>query len=179
MARLLVTTLVLILAGATVYFLILPQWEGIGATKVEIGRLQGMVDELAQLAERRDALRDVYGSISEEDRKRLAMIVPLQPDTAASVVDFEIIAQRNTVTLQSISFLDSKSRAAPLAPTAPQGYGTIPLSLSVRGTYESFLRFLDDLEHNLRVVDVTAIAFGGTTGNVVSASLNGVMFYRR
>lgn len=179
MPRLLVTILFLILGGAAVYFLILPQWGHLTATKTEIERLGGMIDELTQLSEQRDTLRSAYGSISGEDRERLAMVVPLQPDTAASVVDFEIIAQRNSIALQSINFLDEKARAAPLAPAKPQGYGTVPLSLSVRGTYESFLRFLGDLEHNLRLVDITAMAFGGTTGNVVTASLSGVMFYRR
>jgi hypothetical protein len=51
-----------------------------------------------------------------------------------------------------------------VAPTADTNYGTWNLQFSTEGTYSNFLSFVQDLEKNLRIVDISSIEFSSDTG---------------
>ena len=46
-------------------------------------------------------------------------------------------------------------------------YGEWDLRFSTEGTYSDFLSFLNDLESNLRIVDISSIAFSSDTSSSV------------
>jgi len=43
--------------------------------------------------------------------------------------------------------------------SAPQDYGIWDLEFSTTGSYDNFINFINDLEHNLRIVDISSIDF--------------------
>ena len=49
-------------------------------------------------------------------------------------------------------------------------YGILDLEFSTQGTYDNFLSFLNDLEHNLRIVDISSIEFSSDTGSSTTSS---------
>ena len=89
------------------------------------------------------------------------------------ILEIEQIASPYGMTLTGIQYnaTDSSTTTAANAPIVaggqasgvtagtPSGYGTFNLEFSTSGTYDNFLNFTKDLESNLRIVDISSIAF--------------------
>ena len=53
-------------------------------------------------------------------------------------------------------------------------YGIFPIEFVVDGNYDTFLAFLKDLEHNLRLVDIKSVSFVVPSAAATSAVSSGV-----
>jgi hypothetical protein len=91
------------------------------------------------------------------------------------IIDITNIAKAEGLTLTNISISgpDTTGGKAVAGALGPQEspYGTVAFSFGIATTYEKFKQFLSDLEHSLRVMDITGITFGE------SSSVTGVTVY--
>lgn len=179
MSRLSLTLLFLVFAAATAYFVLLPQWQGISDIRLDLRRLGEMRSDLRLLSEKRDALRQAYAGIPASDREKLDEVAPAVPATSEAIVAFETMAQRAGVSLDSLSFTGSRSKpGGAVDESQVKGFGAIPLSFAIRGSYESVGRFLTHLERSQRLVDVTAMNFSSSPG-ILSVAFTAQMYYRQ
>lgn len=189
MSRISVAVILLALAGLVIYFGDMRQWQIIQESRKEIARLQNVGDELVRLERKRDELTEEYNRISQENLDKLDSIIPATTQTSATLVDFESIAEKNGVLVQTVDFSSGKGGAVDANLAQNSIYKAIPLSMSVLGHYESLVNFLRDLERNLRLVDINEVGFGvagglaGQTGTSVAAKnitaqLRGMMYYQ-
>lgn len=179
MSRFSVAVVVVFLAVATVFFVVLPQWRGIGSLRAEIGGLEALNDELAKIADQRDLLTKEYNAISDEDLAKLRSIAPANSDNSTVLVDFEALAQKNNLVLSQVDFNAGEKNQIAGAAARSRVFGAIPVTLALRGSYEGFRGFLQALERNLRVMDVSEINFSGGDGKSLSTSVRGRIYYRR
>ena len=61
--------------------------------------------------------------------------------------------------------LPPRPSASPGTGSTQDDLGSVDLSFSVSGSYETFLAFLRDLERSLRLVDVTKLSFNAASSN--------------
>lgn len=182
MSRLTVGIILLFLAVGAVFFLVVPQWTAVVAVRDSIARLQNLNDELTGLGEQRDALTARYNAISSDDLEKLDALAPRDSANAGVLANFDALASANGLALERVDFMGSDADAAAAPALALPGsrlYGAIPVTLSLRGNYEGFRKFLADLERNLRLMDVSEINLGIGAGSNIAATVRGRIYYRR
>ena len=67
---------------------------------------------------------------------------------------------------------DGSSVAGGTATKSNQNYGTWDLEFSTEGSYQNFLSLLEDLENNLRIVDISSIQFSSESVNTKASNDN-------
>jgi hypothetical protein len=127
------------------------------------------------LQKTRDLLIDKYKNIKQEDKDRLNHFLPRSISNIELILEIEKIANLHGMPIKDIKF-DSKSLkdasasgAVVVAESDPSkylSYGIFPMEFTVEGDYNKFLSFLVDLEHNLRLVDVTDISFSASNNTI-------------
>lgn len=178
MSRLTAAIILFALTAGAVFFFIMPQWQMVTATRSAIGELEALHRELLELAASRDALMTAYNAIPEADLEKLRAITPASRETSSVLADFEQLAVEHTLSLDQVDFIAQKDASTVALPKAG-AYGTIPVSLRLRGPYEGFREFLAALERNLRLVDVDEFAITASQIGQSPVTLKGVIYYRR
>lgn len=131
-----------------------------------------------QLKAVRDELLVRYNSFTTSDLLRLERMLPDNVDNIRLVIEIEKIASQYGMALRDVAFetVQAEDPAAALQEGAfvtetpesllldSRDYGTFSLSFTTRGTYANFVRFLGDLERNLRIVDIDSIKFSSEEG---------------
>lgn len=179
MSRLIIAILLLLISAAAVFFFVMPQWKEVQKIKADISGLEALHKELADLASSRDSLVQQYNSVDERDLKKLEAIVPKGRLTASVLTDFEIMAQKNGLSLERVDFSENKETSSGALPKpSTSSYSVMPASLTLKGGYENFREFLKTLELNLRLVDVEEVAFSVVENKDFPITIKGRIYYR-
>ncbi len=141
------------------------------------------LDNSTELQKTRDQLVDVYKNIKQEDKDRLAHFLPNTVNNIRFILEIEQIANLHSMPIENIKFQAQES--IPEAPKGANGtvitsnnpaialpYGIFPVEFTTTGSYEAFGQFLQDIEHNLRLVNVKSISFTTPTQQQAIADPN-------
>lgn len=120
------------------------------------------IEKAREIELARTGLLAKYNSIAAADRERLEKMLPDHSDTVRLVIDINTIAAANNITLKKITVVSgvssASSRQDAIGPREAL-YETIELNFGLSGSYEAFRLFLEDLERNLRLIDVVSVRF--------------------
>jgi len=151
------------------FFVIDPFYADVKQLRTDVGVYNKALDNSAELQKTRDSLIESYKKISQEDKDRLFHFLPSTISNIELILEIEKIANLHGMPIGDIKFdtksLDSSnsSNKGVVASGSSSGgnlpYNTFPMNFVIEGEYETFLSFLNDLEHNLRLVDVKSISF--------------------
>jgi len=140
-----------------------------------------------ELQKTRDSLIAVYKSIKQEDKDRLNHFLPSTISNIELILEIEKIANLHGMPIGDIKFEsknleDSNSVSDNNTVTVSSSggnssYGIFPMEFIIEGKYETFLSFLKDLEHNLRLVDIKSISFSVPT-QLSSAQADDLNIYK-
>ncbi|MBI1975446.1 MAG: type 4a pilus biogenesis protein PilO [Candidatus Vogelbacteria bacterium] len=158
MRRLLGPFVLIILAIGLYYFFTRPILAEVRALHDEQASFDQALNNAKELQAVRDALRDRYNSISRVNLQKLDRLLPDSIDNVRLIIDIENIARRHGLAPRSVAIKESEARPGTAADDG-RPYHSVVLAFSVTGTYETFKRFLADLERSLRLVDVVGISF--------------------
>ncbi|MCX6757392.1 MAG: hypothetical protein NTZ44_00710 [Candidatus Nomurabacteria bacterium] len=167
----------IILIGISIgcFFMFLnPFYTEIKNSKTTIASYDEALNNSKALEAQRDILATKYNSIDTENLRKLAVLLPDGVDNIRLILEIENIASPYGMVLKDVKY----STVAPETAVTGQGkslksaalvrkdYGNWDLEFSTEGTYQNFLNLLKDLEHNLRIVDISSINFSSDTGGV-------------
>ncbi len=118
-----------------------------------------------------------YNNISQNDRDRLDKIVPNSVDNIRLIIDLNGVALKHGFSLQKIktSVPDSagtKQNPGQAVATANQSSNpgpkldTVNIGFEVSAPYIQFKGFMQDLEADLRLLDVTSLSMAATDSGV-------------
>ena len=145
---------------ALIFWAAKPLLKEISTLRVERGGIYNTLSELRSLQETRDNLLSTYNSISKSDIDKLNQVMPQVTDTGGILVSLEKISQDRGVRLRKAEFkTDQDNKNVKTIQASNSMFNTIDLSLIVSASYDSFKSFLNALEKNSRVIDVTDISF--------------------
>ncbi len=136
------------------------------------------LDNSYALEKERDALLAKKSAISEDNLEKIEKLLPQNVDNIRLILEIQEMAQPFGMTLKDIKYNVVKETTenegavaqAAVAKTAPKDYGVFDLEFSTSGTYDNFLRFTKTLESNLRIVDISSIAFSSSNIAVTGAT---------
>jgi Tfp pilus assembly protein PilO len=111
-----------------------------------------------EVKQRFNDLTGQKNSIPKQDKEKLEKLLPDNVDNIKLIVEFNEIAQKRRLSLKNMSVVGFAKSTDTIGPDKTP-YGVLSLKFSVNTTYETFLSFVDDLERNLRLVDITDISF--------------------
>ena len=155
----LITPLVLLGLAVAVFFVGgTPFYQDVQKLKAEGLLFDEASASAQQLIARRNSLLDVEKGFSEEDRVRLEKMLPFHPDNIKLTRDLDVLAARYGMSISRVQVvLPADTTSGTLGDTKPYGFADI--SFSTSGSYRSFSSLIQDIERNLRLLDVRSVAF--------------------
>ncbi len=163
---------ILIGIAVTGFFMITnPLYKDVLQLREQMASYNEALDNSKVLENERDKLTKKYNAIDPGDLVKLQKLLPDNVDNIRLILEIEKIASPYGMILKDVKYdIISKSEAknaGVIQPSEAQSqtkdYGTWSLEFSIQGSYNSFLNFLKDLENNLRIVDVSSIAFSSVS----------------
>jgi len=157
----LITPIILIVISALAFFFYVnPTYKDIRDVSSEIERYDDALNNARDLAGVRDALLLKYNSITSNDLDRLEKLLPDHVDNVRLILDIDSIAARYGISLQNVS-VNIAEEGSDITTSAQRsdGVGEITLGFSIISSYNTFTQFLNDIEDNLRLVDVESVSF--------------------
>ncbi len=193
MARNFLGILLILAAIGTAIFWTNPLWVSVGGLRGEKAELEGAVQRFQDLKKTRDDILATYNAINPADLARLEGLLPKSENIGTLLINVEKLAGDSGVSLKQINIQSSTSgRDAPLPPREEsekiEGEGApvlavasrmLPLSFSVKGSFEAFRSFLEAVEKNLRLIDVETISFTAAEKGNYDFSLSAAAYWHK
>ncbi len=178
----------LILTSIILFFLVInPFYKDVKQLKTDVSVYRGALDNANVLKDTRDSLLEKYRNIKEEDKTRLNNFLPNTVNNIKFILEIERIANLHGMPLKNIKFDDKDLPENQVANTddsivipsdemvIEKPFGVFPIEFVTEGDYASFLSFIEDLELNLRLMDIKEISFAipdKTTTSTPDVSIN-------
>jgi Tfp pilus assembly protein PilO len=140
-----------------------PTYSKVKVIRAEKADYERALNNSKELQTTRDALDDKYNKIEEPQLEKLSKLIPDNIDNVRLVIDIDEIAKKYQMRIRNF-----KTEALAKKDTIGKDsalYGTLNLQFSTTASYNTFLAFMSDLEHSLRIIDVSAIAFASSDTN--------------
>jgi len=136
--------------------------DGIVFLSQELSKYNDILKSSTQIVSQRDALVAKKNTITEVDKARLEKLLPSNIDNIRLIIEISKIAEGRNLVAKNISVGDMTKISGDNIGQDNSLYGTLSLKFTVNSSYNNFLNFLQDLENNLRLLDVTNISFNAT-----------------
>ena len=161
------TSIILVIASLGLFFgYIDPTYTDIKKeVREERGKYTQALENSKDVKKQRERLMNEYKVVKDDDKSKLVKMLPDNIDNVRLLIDIDEIAKGHSMRIR-----DFRTDTAEKSDTIGQGvstYGTLTLTFSTTATYGTFLAFLRDLEHSLRILDVTSISFASSDTNDV------------
>lgn len=162
--RLLTPVILLIVSGVAFFMFIDPTYSEIRELQSEQELFAEALDNSKELQTVRDELLSEYNSFSSNDLQRLEKMLPNSVDNVRLVRDLDGIAEEHGMTPRNVTvqISEQNTQAGPREGTL----GSVLVSFSVNGSYETFQNFLQDLEKSLRLMDIVDVSFTASEQNL-------------
>ncbi len=129
--------------------------------KIERTRYEAALTKMKEIIEIRNGKLTKYNSIKENERQKIAKMIPNNIDSIRLIIDVDNIARAYGMSLRDISISDDvvkeEKREGTSIVADPKPYSYINLDFSLNGSYDNLIAFVGDLEKSLRVVDFDKI----------------------
>ncbi len=161
----------IIISGVLFFSIVNPLRGDVSLLRTEVATYNAALDNSKELQKTRDDLVNTYKRIKVEDRDRLEHFLPNTVNNIKFILEVERIANLHSMSIKNIKFDVSKPTETKTTangkttvvtasdPSAMSPYGTFPIDFTTEGNYDTFVLFLKDLEHNLRLVDIKSVGF--------------------
>lgn len=180
MTRLIIAIIGFVLAGAIFFLYTQPTYDQTQQISGQISEYNSALDKASELQQLKQQLLSRYNAFNPDDLNRLQKLLPDHVDNIRLILDMDGMASTYGMTLANVDISgNSSSQQTGVQPTvatigaSTQKYDALTIHFSVDSTYQDFLKFLNDLQTSLRIVDIvnlqiasagnTRIPIGGTT----------------
>ncbi len=144
------------------YLYISPAYAEISTLSAKKSEFTDALNKSKEVKQRRDSLLVSYNAISPDDIARLKKIIPESENSALLAENINSIASQYGMVIRSVKIdvLQPQGRDGVVA-VASGPYQTTTMSFTVKGTYDQFIKFLQDIESNTRLADVVSLSAKG------------------
>lgn len=174
-----VIAIIIILLVGSIY-MIIPKYRRISRGVEEVNKDRaGQKEEMTNYLTRLNRYKRQYFGISESTRQRVDYFLPGKGNNEDLFNDMSALINRRGLILRDLEITEAGSsnsnRRGPQNPSprgSVAGLGVINMKLGISGVdYNKLVQLLNKIETNLRLMDVTDIAFA-PEGNSVNLSIN-------
>jgi len=134
---------------------------GVVSLQDELSKFQDIANSSNKIVAERETLVKKKNLITTDDQTKLEKLLPSNIDNIRLIIEISNIAAKRNLLAKNISVGSVNGNSSSIGPNGAL-YGTLALKFTVNSSYDNFLNFLQDLESNLRLVDITDISFSST-----------------
>lgn len=127
--------------------------------KDEKAKYDDILNSSTKIIAQRDILIAKKNTILETDAAKLERLLPSNIDNIRLTIEIIKIAERRGLPTKNISVGDMTKTTSDTIGVDNTPYGALSLKFTVNSSYNNFLNLLQDLENNLRLLDITDISF--------------------
>jgi len=167
MNRNITATILFVLALAIYFTYTSGVWTDANAVKAVNDQYTGAIASAQKLISVRDTVLKEYNNISADDQANLDKMLPSTVDNIRLIIDLNNVALQHGFSLKNITAAATADKSATggnsgvnssnnsnSGISAPS-LDTVAVSFSVSAPYQQFISFMQDLEANLRIMDIT------------------------
>ncbi len=120
-----------------------------------------LLDNATKLEKQRNDLLLKYNDIQKTDIERLEKMLPSNPDNVKLILEIDALAKTQGLSLQNVKINKPEESGTKAKPTAKSNsdIGVLTLDFTTVGPYSGYVKFINILEKNLRIMDVQKAAF--------------------
>lgn len=160
----LVVILVVVVFLTAGYFLVWPEYQKLSDDK---SRLAAQKETLANQNNTLANLKKLfanYEALGEEDKGKIAQMLPQEVDEPGLFTLLEMLAEKNKMVVLAVDI----SEKEPSADLKNFGIKEVHLAINLSGgEYTDLKNFLGDLESNLRLMDVLSLNYTPEAGSTI------------
>jgi len=155
------TPTILIIVSIVVFFAYTdPLYKNIKIIEKEETQYDEALNKSKELQTIRDALLSKYNTFDPADIDKLEKLLPGNVDNVRLILEIDNTAAKYGMSLRDVAISgENKTESKKITEAVSKDFFTITLSFSVSSSYGNFVKFIEDLEHKLRIVDVSKISF--------------------
>ena len=169
-----ITAIILIVLAVGLYFTFTSNlWVETMAVKDVNDQYSGAITGAVKLISLRDKVLKDFNNLSVDDRNNIDKMIPNTVDNIRLIIDLNSIALQHGFSLKNVTAAAKSAGASALSNSNNQSslgskgnsfniatptLDTVAVSFSVSAPYQQFISFLQDLESNLRIMDVTHLS---------------------
>ena len=153
-----------------------PTYDKVQAMNRQIGQYNEALQKASELQTIKQSLLSRYNTFSPSDVDRLHKLLPDHVDNVRLILDIDSLAGKHGMTLQNVAVSSAQSTqseqtAVGSISSSKQKYDSLTLKFATQGTYDTFRRFLADLEASLRIVDLVSLSIARTGESATGGQL--------
>lgn len=170
-----------LLVATLIFFMYTKQvYEGsVQMHKQKIAEDESALRAAADYAENASRLLAEKDAMDQDALARLEKMLPDSVDNVQAILDLDGLAESTGIALASIDV----SRASALEATEESAdqslVGSVQVSLSGKGTYAAFQKFLKGIETSQRLLDITDLSVSGSDTGVYTYQLSARLYWLR
>lgn len=127
--------------------------------KAQVADYDNALSKSKELQQLRDSLSARYASFSSDDLNRLQLLLPDTVDNIQLVLDIDTIAAQYGMVIRDLKLNAPETAGGASFDPNANDIHSVDLSFSVSSDYDTFLKFIKDLQDSLRIIDITNIQF--------------------
>jgi hypothetical protein len=157
--RLFVISILLILAVGIFFGFTRPILDDIALTNKDIASYDEALGNAKKFISVRDGLLAKYNQLPAEGLARLDKLLPDTIDNVRLIIDINGIAKNDGLTLKGLQVTGGPSSGqAAQKTTGGRAYDSVMVGFSTSSDFQTFRKFISDLEHSLRLVDLADLS---------------------
>jgi len=166
----------LLLAGSmfAVWTYAFPAWDRIVIARREISAIRDIEQKVDKIKKTRDEIISRYNSIGQEKKDRLDQLVPAQLSQEDIFIFFNNIVTNSGMRFESVGL---SSVGGESGGESGGGRKTLGFDMKASGSYTNFRALLNNLETNVRLIDIDSIGISEDAQKIFSLSLKGKTYY--
>ncbi|MDO8561728.1 MAG: type 4a pilus biogenesis protein PilO [bacterium] len=162
MVRTIVSIIGIVVAGLVFFGYTQTTYDNVHVLQAEIERYNQALDKAAELQKRRDELQTRFNSFDPNAKVRLQKMVPDHVDNIRLILDIDSLAGRFGMALQNVVISSptgegNDQTVIGAISTSKQKYESLTLKFSIHSTYANFVRFMEEIESSLRIVEMVSL----------------------
>ncbi len=163
------TAFILILISiGLLYTFILPQYDKVNSLRESQTQYESILENVSALEAKRDELLVKYQNMPKQRVDELTKVLPDNVDTVNLAMNLDTIGSKYGISIKSIQSAkadqNNSSTIIQGVPSSP--YGSASFNFNFVSTYSNFRKFMQDIEHSLRVTDIQAVSFNSTSNGL-------------
>lgn len=158
------------IAAGSFFFYTNPHYKNIQSLRSEVAEYQVALVKAKEAERIKADLAVKRDSFTQEDIDQLQKLLPDSVDNIRLLLDINQIAAGYGSTISGIKV--DAAQADKSASGEKPVYGAVTIGFTVTMPYQAFLSFLKDLEHNLRITDLTVLGFNTSETGLYSYNVS-------
>jgi Tfp pilus assembly protein PilO len=186
-----ITATILIVLAAGIYFTVTQSaWTSAKQVKMVNDQYISAIANAQQLIKVRDKVLNDYNNVSQGDRDRLAKMLPSTVDNIRLIIDLNNVAIQHGISLKNVRAAAASSQSASAASAAASqaasasvigspALDTVDVTFTVTAPYQQFISFMQDLESDLRIMDIKHLTVSVGDNGMYSFQVNMTTYWLR